>query len=116
MKDKREHRRYPILATAVIKAENGRDALPVESLVANISRSGLGLYSYSRIEKGVPVSIEITFVSLKGSKRKDTVEGEVVWLSKLGRLYYIGVVFDEELNPAKQSVLYEHFWKVTSWD
>ena len=90
--------------------------MPVESLVANISRSGLGLYSYSRIEKGISVSIEITFVSLKGSKHKDTVDGEVVWLSKLGRLYYIGVAFYEELNPAKQPVLYEHFWKVTRWD
>ena len=104
------------MATALVKNKNDRDALPVETLVANISRSGLGLYSYTNMEKGISVSIEITFISLKGYKQKDTVEGEIVWLSKLGRLYFIGIVFDEELNLSKQPVLYEHFWKVTSWD
>lgn len=115
-KNRRKYRRYPIFATALIKIKNKKDAAPVESLVSNISQSGLGIYSYVSVDKGTPVSIEITFIAIKGFEQTDTIEGKIVHLSKLGKLYYMGIAFDEELNPVAQPFLYNHFWKIVSWD
>ncbi|HEB75235.1 MAG TPA: PilZ domain-containing protein [Nitrospirae bacterium] len=112
----RRHHRYPILATAHVSPREGGDVQPIETMVASISQSGLGVYSYSPLKTGTRVRIEITFISVKGVKEKDTTEGRVVWLSGMGRLYFIGIAFDEELSPAKQPRLYEHFFKVVSWD
>ncbi|MEC4685269.1 MAG: PilZ domain-containing protein [Nitrospirota bacterium] len=112
----RRHHRYPILATAVVEVRNDKNPQPIETMVASISQSGMGVYSNAPLEKGTPVTIEITFISVKGIKENDTVEGRVVWLSKLGKIYFVGIAFDEELNPVKQARLYEHFFKVISWD
>ncbi len=112
----RRHHRYPILATAVVEVKNDKNPEPIEAMVSSISQSGMGVYSYVPLEKGTPVTIEITFISVKGIKENDTAEGRVVWLSKMGKIYFIGIAFDEELNPVRQSRLYEHFWKVISWD
>jgi len=112
--DDRQHLRYPISATAVIR-EKGGDGPPVETAVAvaNISRSGLGLYSYASFDEGTPLSMVITFTSPKGTVVSDTVEGRVVWSSELGRLkegrlYFLGISFDGELNPGKHPFLFEY--------
>ncbi|VAX32700.1 hypothetical protein MNBD_NITROSPIRAE02-844 [hydrothermal vent metagenome] len=112
----RRHHRYPILATAVVEVKNDKNPQPVEAMVSSISQSGMGVYSYVPLEKGTPVTIEVTFISVKGIKENDTAEGRVVWLSKMGKIYFVGIAFDEELNPVKQPRLYEHFFKVISWD
>lgn len=114
-KNRRKYRRYPIFATALIKIKNKKDAVPFESMAANISQSGLGIYSYVPVDKGTPVSIEIKFIAIKGFEQKDAIEGKIVHLSKLGKLYYMGIAFDEELNPVAQPFLYNHFWKIASW-
>ncbi len=112
----RRHHRYPILATAVVRSKNDEKSRPVESMVASISQSGFGLYSYDPLGEGTPVSIDITFISVKGTPEQDTLEGKVIWSTRVGKLYFTGIAFDEELNPARQPRLYEHFWKIVNWD
>jgi hypothetical protein len=84
--------------------------------IANISKSGLGLYSFSSMRKGSSVSLDITLTSEGGEKLRDTVNGKVVWLSRKGSLYFIGIAFDEYLSLEKQPYLYEQFMKITSMD
>ncbi|NOZ25542.1 MAG: PilZ domain-containing protein [Nitrospirae bacterium] len=115
-KNLRRHHRYPILATALVRPEGGKDVQPIETMVASISQSGLGVYSYEPLKTGTRVTVEINFISVKGIREKDTAEGRIVWLSGMGRLYFVGIAFDEDLNPSKQPRLYEHFFKVVSWD
>ncbi|KAF0145901.1 MAG: hypothetical protein FD156_579 [Nitrospirae bacterium] len=106
----RKHQRYPISATALITIKN-KDNSSIDTLVANISKPGLGLYSYVSVPDGTPVSIELSFIGIKGLE-KDTIEGKIIHSSKLGSLYYVGVLFDEEINAAAQPLLYGHFWKI----
>lgn len=106
----RRHQRYPISATADIRIKDENNS-SIDTLVANISKSGLGLYSYVSIPDGTPVSIELSFIGIKGLE-KDTIEGNIIHSSKLGSLYYGGVLFDEGINAAAQPLLYGHFWKI----
>ncbi|GMT46508.1 MAG: hypothetical protein IEMM0007_0074 [bacterium] len=112
----RRHHRYPILATAVVEVKNDKKLQPFETMVSSISQSGMGVYAYAPLEKGTPVTMEISFISVKGIKENDTAEGRIVWLSRMGKIYFVGIAFDEELNPVRQPRLYEHFFKVISWD
>ncbi|NOY39314.1 MAG: PilZ domain-containing protein [Nitrospirae bacterium] len=104
------------MATAVVEARNDKNPEPIETMVASISQSGMGVYAYAPLEKGTPVTIEISFISVRGIKENDTAEGRIVWLSKMGKIYFVGIAFDEDLNPVRQPRLYEHFFKVISWD
>lgn len=106
----RRHQRYPISATADIRIKDENNS-SIDTLVANISKSGLGLYSYVSIPDGTPVSIELFFIGIKGLE-KDTIEGNIIHSSKLGSLYYVGVLFGEGINAAAQPLLYGHFWKI----
>jgi hypothetical protein len=116
MKDDRQHLRYPITATAVIKQKDRKEASPIETVLAisNISRSGLGLYSYAPLSTGATVSMDISFVSPSGGTRSETVEGKIIWSSEFGKagekggLYFIGIAFDEELSPEGHPSLYEY--------
>jgi len=117
MEDARREKRYPVYATALVRNRSGGKS-PSETIVAiaNISRSGLGLYCFTAMRKGASVSLDITLMANGGEKQRDSVSGKVVWVSKKGSLYFIGIAFDEYLNPEKQPVLYEHFRKITSMD
>lgn len=117
MEDARKDKRYPVYATALVR-DRGGEGSPSETMVAiaNISQSGLGLYSFSAMRKGASVSLDITLMANGGEKRRDSVAGKVIWVSKKGSLYFIGIAFDEYLSPEKQPLLYEHFRKITSMD
>jgi hypothetical protein len=116
MENDRQHLRYPISATALIRIKDKGEISPLETVlaIANISKSGLGLYSYSPLSEGSSVSMDITFKSPGGFTRSDAVEGRVIWSSEFGKigqkggLYFIGISFDRELSPEGQPFLYEY--------
>lgn len=117
MEDARKDKRYPVYATALLRNKSGgKPSSETMVAIANISRSGLGLYCFSPMRKGASVSLDITLMGNGGEKRRDSVAGKVVWVSKKGSLYFIGIAFDEYLNPERQPVLYEHFRTITSMD
>jgi hypothetical protein len=114
---KRRHRRFPIAASAVLtfSREEGDDSL--EAVVANISFGGMGIYSRERLEKGMPVLIEIHFISFDGSVKTSFLEGVTVYDTRsLGDLWFVGIVFNKEVNPADQPLLHDHLQKVSGWE
>ncbi len=113
--DRRKHHRYPIFASALIKTTDGETDIQVEGMVVDISQTGVGFYTYVPIAKGANMSVEIKFTAASGIEQKDNLEGRVACMSKIGSLYYSGLAFNEELNPDRQPVLYEHFWKTVRW-
>ncbi len=115
-RNKRSRQRFPILATALIKVNSDRDAASFESMIANISHSGLGVYSYIPIEENTPVSIKITFHSIQELEHKDALEGRIVHSAKLGKIYYLGIKFNEELSRDQHPFLYNYLGEIVSWD
>jgi hypothetical protein len=114
---KRRHRRFPIAATALLtfSREEGDDSL--EAVVANISFGGMGIYSKETFGKGVPVLIEMNFISSDGSIKTSFLEGVTVYETRsLGSLWFVGIVFNKEVNSADQPLLYDHLRKVSGWE
>lgn len=98
--------RYPFVATAIMKVQGKESPGHITSLANNISPSGMGLRTYTAIEKGATATIEIIFSDGRGKRERDIVEGTVAWISKLGKLYLLGVSFIERINPSQHPKLF----------
>lgn len=76
--------------------------------IANLSLSGIGLYSLEPIGKGKKVEILISFIDRNGKIQEEDTRGVVNWEKKFKDKYLIGILFNEELNVYKQPRLIEH--------
>ena len=114
--DKRLHRRYPLFAQVAIKRKSESEEAAIEGVASSISEGGLGVYTSVPIRIGTDISFDIDFLGAEGKKETDTVEGQVVWLSKQGDVYFVGIFFKETLNPEKHPKLHMHFHKVIKYD
>lgn len=89
----------------------------IDTTIANISLSGIGLYSAKPIGKGKKVMISISFVDKSGKICEDFVVGKVDWQKKFKKMYLIGIIFDEELNSIKQPKLMDHLtWLIDTFN
>ena len=102
----RQWYRYQFFGTATVTFPKENKTLT--ATIANISLSGLGLYSTAPVGKGKKVNVAITYVDKKGKVREDVTSGKVDWQKKFLNMYLVGVNFDEELNVTKQPHLLEH--------
>jgi hypothetical protein len=114
VEDVRKWYRYQFfgIVAVSIPAENA----VVNATIANISLSGLGLYSTTPIEKGKTVELTISFVDKNGRVREDVATGKVDWQKKVLRMYLLGIHFDEELSTTSQPRLLEHLtWLIDTY-
>jgi Tfp pilus assembly protein PilZ len=107
--DLRKHSRYSMFAIAKIKLKDKANPLAIFGEVSNISDTGLGIYSCTRMNAGTEVFLNIEYRNAEGIIEQDSVEGKVTWISPKDELYYVGICYDEELNPEKHPKLYRHF-------
>lgn len=113
--DTRKWYRYQFFGSATVTIV--KDKKTLDATVANISFSGIGLYSSVPIGKGKKVKIKISFIDRVGKVREDTAIGKVDWQSKFRKTYLIGVIFDEELNILSQPMLLEHLiWLINTYN
>ncbi len=113
--DIRKWFRYQFFGSALIKTEKGKSS--VETTVANISFSGMGVYSSQKVDKGTKVSITVSFVNREGKTSKDIVSGKVDWQKKFKKMYLLGILFDEELNMKDQPGLLPHLlWLIETFN
>jgi c-di-GMP-binding flagellar brake protein YcgR len=115
MINQRRHKRVPITGTATLKFEDKGEFRSVQALPCSISIGGIGLYADDRIEDDTSVSITINFISLEDIKT-DSIEGFVVYSKNMGGIHFMGIQFNEEVNPENQPALYEHIQKILTWD
>ncbi len=110
--DTRKWYRYQFFGNATVTVP--KDKVVVNATIANISFSGLGLYSsapiglyssapiglYSSapIGRGKGVKIKISFIDRAGKVREDITAGKIDWQKKFRNTYLIGIIFDEELT------------------
>jgi hypothetical protein len=104
--DARKWNRYQFFGSADVTVNKEKKV--IEATIANISFSGIGLYSSLSIGIGRTVSIKISFVDRAGKTREDTISGKVDWQKKFKGMYLVGVLFDEEPNITNQPDLLEH--------
>ncbi len=88
----------------------------IDANIANISFSGIGLYSPKPIGKGKTVKIKISFVDKHGKVQEEIAAGKVDWQSKFKSMYLTGIFFDDELNITTQPRLIEHLtWLIDTY-
>ena len=113
-KEERKWYRYQFFGKATVKAPKEKPT--IETTIANISFSGIGLYARQTIGKGKKVKITISFVDRKGKIAEDSTTGTVDWQKKFRNMYLIGILFDQELNIDEQPKLIEHLlWLIDTF-
>ncbi len=119
MMDKRRHKRVPLAASATIRYNSEGSSEPIQAMTADISLSGIGIYSDKPIREGTGLSIEITFFSTEDVTMTVSLQGESVYAremgGEMGGMYFVGIEFDEEINPIQQPSLHHHLQKILSW-
>jgi hypothetical protein len=104
----RSHKRYPLFAKATIVKRHETNPVKLITQVSCISKVGLGVYSVEPIAIGSEISIHIGFLNAEGESVEDDIDGRVVWALPQDDFYYMGIFFDEEINPEKQPNLHRH--------
>jgi len=112
--DTRNWNRYQFFGIADVSAQ--KENTIYRTTIANISLSGLGVYSSVPVGKGKRVMITISFVDRNGKMRQDSAAGQVDWQRKFSEWYLIGILFDEELNMLNQPRVLEHLsWLIDTY-
>lgn len=113
--DTRQWYRYQFFGNATVTVPKKKNI--INTTIANISFSGIGLYSPTPIGKGKKVRIKITFIDRAGKTCEDITTGKIDWQSKFKNAYLLGILFDEELNILSQPKLLEHLiWLINTYN
>jgi hypothetical protein len=83
-----------------------------QGMVSEVSFGGIGLYLVRPLEVGVKVNLEIRFMAGGGAIRTVTVKGTTVYCKFMDDIYYVGVKFNEELNPKLHPNLYSRIQNI----
>jgi len=113
MISRRQYKRIIISGSATLEFNNIHS---IQTLIANISLRGIGLYSYSSIKVETSVSITINFISSDGVLKTDSIEGRVISNRKIGKSHFLGVQFNEEINAQNQPLLFKQINNIISTD
>jgi hypothetical protein len=84
----RRHRRVQISGIATLNLKEKGKMRSIQTVIANISSGGIGLYSYNSMEINKCVSITVNFISGDGMLKTDQ--------------------FNEEINAKHQPSVFEH--------
>jgi len=109
---KRKHIRVPLAGVAVIGLRDYEDVQLIQTTIADISMSGIGLYLDETLELYRDISIEIQFIGADGLMKTDYIEGYIVYAIPIGKIYFIGVEFDKEIDSTRQPFLYERLQRI----
>jgi len=116
MINRRRSKRIIISGSATLRFKKKGEIKSIETLIANISLRGIGLYSYSSIKVETRVSITTNFISLDGELKNDSIEGRVVSNRNIGDTHFLGIQFNEEINAQNQPSLFKHLQNVLPTD
>jgi PilZ domain len=113
--DTRKWYRYQFFGNATVTAV--KENVVFSTTIANISLSGIGLYSPVPIGKGKKVEIKVSFINRHGKAKEDITTGVIDWQTKFKKNYLLGIIFDEELNTTNQPNLIEHLmWLINTYN
>ena len=116
MIDNRRHKRVPFSAVAAVSYKDKVNVYAIEAFIADMSMSGVGLYSETAIEIDRDISLFIEFPGNDGMSRTDSIGGHVVYSNLLGTKYFTGIEFNELINPLRQPFLFERLQRILAWE
>ena len=90
--DTRQWYRYQFFGTAAVTVLE--EKIVVDTSIANVSFSGIGLYSPTPVGKNKKVDVKISFINKDGKVCGDSTTGKVDWQSKFKNIYLLGIFFD----------------------
>jgi hypothetical protein len=105
LENRRAYKRFPIVGRGVMTTPEGGEII---IHIANISFAGIGLYSVEPVEELTPVSLAINFLDVSGKDSECIIEGVVFWVTARGKIYEMGIRFNEEISSDTQPSLYHH--------
>ena len=108
MINKRRNTRIPISGIANIEFKDQGKIHSIQTVIANVSLRGMGVYAYNSMKLKTDVSITINFVFSDGSLKTDSLIGRIISNKKIVNTYFIGIEFDEEIDPKNQPFLLEY--------
>jgi PilZ domain len=108
MINKRRNTRIPLSGIANITLTEHGKIHSIQTVIANISLRGIGVYAYHAMRIKTDVSITINFLFSDGSLKTDSLTGHVMNNKKIDNTYFIGIQFDEEIDPQNQPFLSEY--------
>lgn len=106
MVQERKHKRAPLTAHVMLLIGESKPQVVMRGMVAEISFGGAGLYLVKPINVGVKVKLEIRFMLAGGGIKTTTLEGMTLYSNLVGDTHFVGIKFDQELNPKNQPDLY----------
>jgi hypothetical protein len=106
--------RYHLFGKAKVRLLH--DKAVVDTQIANVSFSGIGLYSLNPIANGREVKMKISFFDITGKIQTATIIGSTVWHSKLANSYLMGIRFNEELTASNQPLLFNRIMLLQTKD
>ena len=112
---KRKHKRFPITGTATLQFEDEGKSRTIPAVLTSISTVGMGLYTNNPIEANKQVSVTINFISIDGIE-DSVIEGSVVFNRDIGNIHFVGIQFNEYVNPQNQPVLFKHIQNILAFD
>jgi hypothetical protein len=92
------------------------DKAVVDTQIANVSFSGIGLYSHKPIANGREVKMKISFFDVAGRIETAIMTGSTIWHSKLGNSYLVGIRFNEELTETNKPLLFKRIMLLQTKD
>jgi c-di-GMP-binding flagellar brake protein YcgR len=116
MGNRRRHKRVPFASIVALRFKDDEEDRLVETLTADISMSGIGLYASGAVEVDKDVAIEIFFIGADGLIRTDHIEGHTVYVKKIEKINFVGIEFDEEINANRQTFLFERLERILQWE
>ncbi|MEJ2683785.1 MAG: PilZ domain-containing protein [Candidatus Sulfobium sp.] len=114
MTNRRRHKRVPLISFVVLKVMDGEGMPTIKTLTADISMSGIGLYSRAPLELDHDVSIAVNFIS-NGSLMTEHVEGRVIYVNGIGEFYFVGIEFRQEIASGRQPSLHQRLQRILSY-
>jgi hypothetical protein len=103
---RRRHKREPLSAHVMILLDEGEHPLVRRGSLADISFGGVKLYLVQPLEVGVRVTLEIRFIMAGGEVKTETVRGTAIYSQKIQDIHFVGIEFDQELDPKLHPDLY----------
>jgi hypothetical protein len=97
--ENRKNKRVRLLAHVMLLLEEVESPLVIRGVIADISLGGIGLHLFQPIEDGVKVKLEIRFSVGRGEIKTETTRGKTLYSYHIRDMYYVGIEFDQELNP-----------------
>lgn len=106
---RRRSTRIPISGVANIEFKDHGKIHSIQTVIACVSLRGMGVYAYNSIRIKTHASISITFIFSDGSLKTDSLTGRIVSNKQIKNTHFLGIQFDEEIDPENQPYLLNYF-------